>query len=42
MMSGNQSEIMQQFSLNTIDAKSNQFELLPKKKSLKRAIKALN
>ena len=41
MMSGNQSEIMQQFSLNTIDAKTNQFELLPKKKSLKRAIKEI-
>jgi len=41
MMSGNQSEIMQQFSINAVDTTNSQFELLPKKKSLKRAIKQI-
>ena len=41
MMSGNQVEIEQQFELNPITDSTSQFELLPKKKSLKRAIKKI-
>lgn len=41
MMGGNQVEIEQQFSLSMLESKTNKFELLPKKKSLKRAIKQI-
>jgi len=42
MMGGNQTEIEQQFELHNITNSSTEFELLPKKKSLKRAIKKIH